>query len=382
MNSVFRHLLPCLLIMQLISLCSAQDFLYYGQASSWLSANQQSEKFAQWGVRYIPSLSFSSPLSTNLSLDIEASIKTFAVGYFQSSSEPRWEEDISDYRLWARFSGSQYELRIGLQKINFGSASIFRPLMWFDTIDPRDPLQITTGVYGLLGRYYFLNNANIWVWGLLGNDETKGWEAIPTARTKPEFGGRLQVPLFTGEAAFSYHHRQMDLSTFQSMIPMPFDVLVPENRYAFDGKWDVGIGLWTEAVLIHHKSSILPYEWEQTFNIGLDYTFDIGNGINALTEYFILENTEKIFHSGEGVKFSALSLNYPLGVLDTINGIIYYDWDKKDFYRFLSLQRNYDRWSFYVFAFWNPDEYKLDISSRESSQFAGKGLQLMVVFNH
>ena len=30
-----------------------------------------------------------------------------------------------------------------------------------EDIDPRDPLQLTNGVWGLLGRYYFMNNANL-----------------------------------------------------------------------------------------------------------------------------------------------------------------------------------------------------------------------------
>ena len=68
-----------------------------------------------------------------------------------------------------RYSSDQFELRLGLQKINFGSASMLRPLMWFDQMDPRDPLHLTDGVWGLLARYYFLNNANIWLWGLYGN---------------------------------------------------------------------------------------------------------------------------------------------------------------------------------------------------------------------
>ena len=86
-------------------------------------------------------------------------------------------------------------VRGGLQKINFGSANLLRPLMWFDQIDPRDPLQLTDGVWGILGRYYFLNNANIWVWGLIGNDQRKGWEVIPSVKNKPEFGFRVQMPI-------------------------------------------------------------------------------------------------------------------------------------------------------------------------------------------
>ena len=112
--------------------------------------------------------------------------------------------------MWVKFSGDQFELRAGLQKINFGSAQMFRPLMWFDRIDPRDPLQLTDGVYGLLARYYFLNNANIWLWGLYGDDKIKGWELIPSKKNSIEYGGRVQLPLYTGEIAATYHHRTAD----------------------------------------------------------------------------------------------------------------------------------------------------------------------------
>ena len=42
------------------------------------------------------------------------------------------------------------------QKMNFGSAIILRCLTWFNSIDPRDPLQATDGKTGPLLRYYFL----------------------------------------------------------------------------------------------------------------------------------------------------------------------------------------------------------------------------------
>lgn len=63
-----------------------------------------------------------------------------------------------DFRFSGQLSGRVSELRLGLQKINFGSAQLFRPLMWFDKMDPRDPLQMTDGVWGALYRYYFRNN--------------------------------------------------------------------------------------------------------------------------------------------------------------------------------------------------------------------------------
>jgi hypothetical protein len=364
------------------NLLYAQSVSLQGQLSGWFLINNNQETNTQLGIRYLPSMFFSNQLSQDYYLDFECSIKTYAVGYYDSFDLIESNKDFKPYRIWARFSSSQFELRAGLQKISFGSATIFRPLMWFDLIDPRDPLRITDGVYGLLFRYYVLNNTNIWLWGLYGNEDLKGWEFYPTVKNKPEFGGRIQFPLFNGEAAFSFHHRQIDLSNLFFIPGLSVNNIVPENRYAFDGKWDVGVGFWLEGVVNHHKSDLLPYEWQRTINVGFDYTFDIGNGLGLINEHFILENTKNIFESGEGFKFSALSINYPLSILDNIGTILYYDWKNEEFYRFLSWQRNYDNWSIYMFGFWNPDEYKIYSSAQESTQFSSKGIQIMIVFNH
>ena len=150
---------------------------------------------------------------------------------------------VKPYRFWVRFATSQFQVRIGLQKINFGSAMLLRPLMWFDRIDPRDPLQITDGVYAILLRYYFLNNANIWLWGVYGQNQRKGMEVFPTKENSGEYGGRIQVPLMNGEIATSYHHRDIDPTAMVLNAPR----FRSENRYALDGKWDLGVGLWFEA---------------------------------------------------------------------------------------------------------------------------------------
>lgn len=377
-----KILVYCFLFFQIVSFCQAQDYIYSGQVSAWFSLNKQSIESGQMGIRYIPDLSSSVPFSNNILFDTDASVKVYGLGDYRSDLKPNYDKDFSPYRLWLRLSGSQYEFRVGLQKINFGSASIFRSLMWFETIDPRDPLQITSGVYGILGRYYFLNNANIWLWGLFGNEDPKGWEIIPTRKDKPEFGGRLQIPIFSGEAGLSYHYRQLELSKLVPIIPTAAETNTPENRIAFDGKWNIELGLWVEAVITHHKSDLLLYDWEQTYTIGVDYTFEVGNGWHLLTEYFVLENTNEILQSGDGIEFSAFSVDYPIGLIDKFSSIVYYDWDKKDLYRLINLQRTYDNWSFYLFAFWNPDDKNLRLSAQESSQFSGKGFQFMIVFNH
>ena len=252
--------------------------------------------------------------------------------------------------------------------------------MWFDSIDPRDPLQLTHGVYGLLLRYYALNNANFWLWGLYGNDNLKGLEVFPSKSKSAEYGGRLQLPLGNGEWALTYHHRTVDPGQGPYALSDTNDLSFPEDRYALDGKWDLGIGLWFESTLIHQRTDLLPSRWQWAVCIGLDYTFGVGNGLNALTESFFYTSSDKAFGAGESISFSALSLGYPLGLLDNLSCIFYYDWENKDFYSFINWRRTYDRWTINVIGFWNPDRFQIYPNLPENSLYAGKGFQIMVVF--
>ena len=146
----------------------------------------------------------------NSKLDAEASVHLYGLLILQGGLINK-EGKLKPYRVWLRYSGKNWELRGGLQKINFGTARMFRPLMWFDAMDVRDPLQLTDGVYGILGKYFFENNASVWLWSLLGNKRPKGWELIGSARRRPEIGGRFEFPAFAGEMGVSTHHRKTDV---------------------------------------------------------------------------------------------------------------------------------------------------------------------------
>jgi hypothetical protein len=374
------------IISVLALLCTAngfsQTYEFHGMLSGWITANNDEDTKMQLGLRYIPTFSLAQSISSSYGLNVELSLNAYGAGYFHSIDNVETDGKIKPYRMWLRFSSSQFEARLGLQKINFGTAILLRPLMWFDRVDARDPLQITDGVYGLLFRYYFLNNANIWVWGLYGNEETKGFEIYPTADNSIEYGGRLQFPLYRGEIAFTYHHRQAEINKELLFLERNSDFSCPENRIAVDGKWDAGIGLWFEGTLEHQDSIILPLPWRRALNIGFDYTFALGNGLYAAYEHFILEMSEAAFSSGEQISFSALLINYPVGLMDTIKGIIYHDWKNHELYRFVNWQRTYDRWSFYIMGFWNPEQFLIYQSSKMNNLFTGKGFQFMVVFNH
>jgi len=353
-----------------------------GQLSFWLAAHDRPAREAALGVRYIPVLSFKSDLGRGAGLDAEASFNVYGAAQGASLGSLATSGKARPYRLWVRFSTARFEARAGLQKINFGSAMLLRPLMWFDRIDPNDPLQLTDGVTGLLLKYTFLDNANIWLWGLIDNDQTKGWETVPSNRTSPEFGGRVQLPAFSGELALTYHHRLLD--TARSLVPLPpgEKASVSEDRLGFDGKWDIGPGVWIEAVLARQDYLLYPLRWQKMINVGLDYTFGLGNGLHLLAEHLVIDASADAWSGGETRALSALSLDYSLGILDRLKAIAFHDWKTGDWYRFASWQRTYDRWTIYLIGFWNPDRYQIYAGSRSSNLFAGKGLQITVAFNH
>ena len=253
-------------------------------------------------------------------------------------------------------------------------------MLWFDQIDPRDPLQLTDGVWGLLTRYYFLNNANIWLWGLYGNNERRGWEIVPVNSRIPEFGGRVQLPVPSGEIALSYHHRVAD--SRETGTGVPSLEKIPENRIGFDIKWDMKAGFWIEGALTHKGKNIGMLTNQLILNVGVDYTFGLGNGIYCAYEQLLTTYDEKPFSFDKTDSFSLLSANYPIGMFDRLGAIVFYNWDAHNIYTFLSWQRQFDKIMLYLMAYWNPESYKLPTQDDSQNIFAGKGIQLMFVFNH
>lgn len=371
----------------------AQTLRWSGQFSTWVGAPFSALDKPTAGLRYLPEFEAERNLG-GARLDGLASFNGYATA---QRSEGEWdgENRLKPYRLWVRLSDAQNELRLGLQKINFGSASLIRPLMWFDRVDPRDPLQLTDGVWALLYRRYFLNNANLWLWALYGNDDTKGWEVLPTAEKRPEWGGRAQVTVPRGELAVTAHMRQADLdrgvnALLEGMglhLPDGFDVpklgQVRESRFAMDGKWDLTLGLWAEAAWTHLDTDLLPAPWQRLITLGADYTFGLGNGLHLLAEHAHVAMTQDALSSAvEGGAFTALALDYPLGLMDSVTGLFFRDWENRQWYRFVRWQRSYDTIQIHGLVFWNPDQMAGLPQWGGARTLAGKGFQLLFVYNH
>lgn len=359
----------------------AQDTLTFkGQLSAWGNYGADNKLTVWSGGRYIPILNYSIKWPGGKLIDFEGSANMNGSVGIQPFDSVHSDGTIKPYRAWVRYSASQFEIRLGLQKINFGSATMLRPLMWFDQLDPRDPLQLTDGVWGLLGRYYFLNNANIWLWSLYGNDKPRTWEIGKSSNKVPEIGGRFQTPVPKGEVAISYHFRDADTRELGNSIPSY--ARVSENRFGIDGKWDLGVGLWFEGSWINKSKNLGMYTNQEILNCGTDYTFGIGNGLNVVFEHLLVSYDEKAFKFSNTVSFSGTSLSYPLGMIDNVSAIIYYDWTNNNSYNFLNWKRQYNKISFYLMAYWNPKNYNLPQQSGSGNLFAGRGIQIMLVYNH
>ncbi|HLO57257.1 MAG TPA: hypothetical protein VK179_00805 [Bacteroidales bacterium] len=374
-----KAILTLILVLPFISVGAQDSLSFSGMVSGWMHVNPEIDLPVNAGLRYIPAFDYQVKLKKDRMIDFEASANINGSLGFSPFDTIHSYGKIKPYRVWARFSADQYELRLGLQKINFGSASMLRPLMWFDQLDPRDPLQLTDGVWSLLFRYYFLNNANLWLWGLYGNEGPKTWETGKSAEL-PEYGGRFQSPVPKGEVALSFHHRIADTRGLTGDFQQYGRV--GENRIGIDGKWDVGVGLWFEGTWIGKTRYSGFYTNQELFTAGIDYTFGLGNGLNVIAEHLVFALDENAFQFRKNTSFTGISLSYPLVMNDNLSGIVFYDWTHGNFYNFLNLKHDFGKMTGYLMAFMNPAQYIMPQQGESSQLFAGKGFQIMIVYNY
>ncbi|MDR3652031.1 MAG: hypothetical protein P4L34_03570 [Paludibacter sp.] len=357
---------------------------FSGQLTAWGVGQFQTPFGTQFGGRFVPDLQGLFNLTPKTKIDFEASLNINGSANFTGLQYDSVMGQFKPYRVWLRYSGQNWEVRAGLQQINFGSAKMFRPLMWFDGLDVRDPLQLTDGVYGVLGKYYFNNNANVWLWGLIGNKNPKGFETIGSAQWRPEIGGRFQIPAGPGQLAVSTNYRHIQVPNLASNLWNDSELL-NESRIGLDGKWDVGIGLWFESsvTMTDVNNIILPnlFKVQDLWNLGADYTFGVGNGLGMTLEYFRYHVGDEFLVNGTTLNVVGSLFTYPVSVLDNVSAMVFYIPGNNLVYNYVNWTRTYDNWTLYAIGYWNP-ETPLSISqSQGKNLFTGKGLQLMVNYN-
>lgn len=327
------------------------------------------------GGRYLPGLKVNIPTSDNHQFEFEVSGNLSYAHFFQDATEsPPANYSLQPYRALLAYSGKNWEIRTGLQTISFGSAVLLRPLMWFETLDPRDPMRLAEGVWGGLGRYYFSNNINLWAWVLYGNRSLKGWEQVTSDYKIPEWGGRVQIPLPLGEAALAYHNR--------SLLPAE-GVLAnqtKEHRVGFDAKVDALLGLWVE----YSGSAVPQASWmnKHWMNLGADYTFPFGNGLGLMMEQLSLNYRRTPETPSEWSSFSLLSLQYKINWFAQIQSMVYYDWTLQNWYQFWNFSYQYKSTNWFLLLYFNPDVPFVPGNRPDEVSFAGNGIQLMMIYKH
>ncbi|MFH1726796.1 MAG: hypothetical protein ABIA04_00060 [Pseudomonadota bacterium] len=355
------------------NLCANYDFLS-GQASGWGIGSYENDEYSfNGGIRYIPRINFSQNVWRDYKLAFDTSVNAYIINE---------NYDLDLYRLQLSFLTTQFESKIGLQQINFGPAQILRSLRWFDSVDTNDPLALTNGVWSFVNKYYFLNNANIWVWGFYGNTDIKGYEALPTKSRYPEFGGRFQYPVFNSEIAATYHARKVDSNILIEDESLQTESDYWENRFALDGRFDFTIGAWFELVLNSTKETTLfPYNFTKMLTLGGDYTFNVGQGIYFLLEHMFSYSSLDIFGFDLKNNISAYSISYPIGIIDSIRTQGYYLHEQRQYYQYLGWSRTYDNWIFDLSLFYLPSSDSSSLLTSNTA-YSGLGLQLMIIFNH
>jgi hypothetical protein len=353
---------------------------FENQLSLWSVANLNHPLEFHVGGVYFPELRLSDSLKNGRKLETEVSFMLSANKTLRPGEVIRADVIHRPYRAWVGYSSPRLELRAGLQTITIGQASVMRPLMWFDKTDFRDPLQVSYGIYSLVGKYKFRNHSSIWLWTLYGNRCATGWAILPSARNMPEVGGRFQFPVLNGEAGITVNRRMADFSSFADYIPDPGPFEAPEEKIGLDGHWNPGIGITVQGVLAHNNLyTDMVRKWEAYVDLGLDYAFGSGKGPTLAAEHFLYGTADNWKAVVSRNNYSILSLDYQLNEKNSLKASIYYQWERREVYRFVSFQRKFEYWSFYVIGFWNPISPEIYRSFPGMYTFPGKGVQLMAV---
>lgn len=371
MPTLSKILLSQLLI---ISVLVASPFL--GELSLSASANGVKSQDIQIITRYLPAIEIQQSLNDSWDYDIEVRWQLSWGSFLDTLDFSETATILEPYRVALNLQNQNTEYIIGLQKINFGPARILRPLMWFDSVNPTDPLELTPGVTGVSTNHYYASGWSSRSWILLPGDPI-GWEVFPDKQGAPEIGGRLTLPIGGGQAGLTTSWRKTDLSDY-----LPSLSEMNEWKIGLDGFWDVGIGLWFESV---YKLQLAddPYLRDQVQAVvGADYTIWVGNGIHVLAEHMLLKPLSSFFADETELQFTSLMMNYSPTIIDQISLMFYMDWENEQPLAYLSWGQTYDTFRFTLGAFYTDTNRSQDSDASLNSDFSGKGLQLTVAYNH
>ena len=315
-------------------------------------------------LRYIPQLRMDYQSSTASRLGFDAAVDVY--NYSLGDSLVKMDGEL--YRFTFRYDTPRTQVRVGLQKINFGPARMLRVLQWFDQLDPRDPLALSPGVWAAMGRYYFENGANVRLWTMLDAPDARRDIFSNSDEWPLDLGARLEYPIPAGTMGLTLHSMNLLLE----------DVIY-EQRAALDLRLDIVLGLWSEVMF--SRSEYLRQGDLITAMIGLDYTFGLGNGLYVSLESLTSHNGNLDEDMPWIAGSTAIMGNYTLGLADGLTAYVYAITRpdiKTQYIPMLGWQHTRGNWLFYLALNDMPEA----ASGGSLALPTGTGIQLNIAFNH
>ena len=311
---------------------------------------------------YIPKMSFSYVINNQSIIDFE-------YDYYILKNHNNYDDNkitTNKYRSWVRFSNNNLDIRIGLQKIAFGTALFLRSLAWFDSLDFTVTTEQTYGVEGLRFRYYPSNSLAIWFWIIENNI------------SNPSYGSRLEMSNLIGDWGFTYYQDADSTkhSPYQ-FIESNQQIIRENNRLGIDYRYDGNFGFWIEGCYyIVKKHEDVYFNKFSFLTLGFDYTIPTSKGILLSTETMfshmpLNHNASDLLislHNDKNVH-TIFHLSCPI---DMINNLTFYslrDWDR-------SITDNFVRWST------TYDSFNIDYMLTLKSGGFNDVFQIMFVYNH
>ena len=119
-----------------------------------------------------------------------------------------------------------------------------------------------------------------------------------------------------------------------------------EKSLALDGKFDYVVGIWFEAALTHQEIHIPELGYKTALNLGLDYTFGLGNGLASDDGILHLREFRTAHLRWGNCSFLCPVCQLFIQYIQQLNGIVFYDWTNNEIYNFVNWSWQFDKWSF------------------------------------
>ncbi len=220
--------------------------------------------------------------------------------------------DADFFRAWARLDHGNVKVRSGRQQILFGSGILFRPLGFFDGRVISGVIPQTFGVDGVRSTWFPDDESLVEGWLVPSGIDSR---IISGVRGETQWG-MLEI----GAAA---QYKPVSDKTFLPNFNLEL------AQFGFHFKGENVVGFWNESrVDIEQGGRGSPVRLHSVF--GMDYTFDVGEGLHALIEYSLITEeagfTRTDFLQGDQTLHQlGVQLDQPVGISTVWRLFMFFD---------------------------------------------------------